>query len=77
MIFFQKKSCRIPVENTLNELQDKEKNKKKRKKMQDLRLTEYERETIKAVLDALKIVKKGSERLCANHVTLSIADKVS
>ena len=70
-------NVRIPVENVMNELQNKEKNKKRKKKMQDLKLTETEVETVKAVLAALKIVKSGSQYLCANDMTLSTADRVS
>ena len=67
---------RVPIHNTLFELQAKEKNKKKKQRLQSLYLTDDEMELLSAIVKALKIVSGGSKILCGNDVTLSSADRV-
>ena len=68
---------RLQVENVLNKIHDKEKNKKKKGKLAKLRLSEDEKQNCHELVEALKYVKTASQRLCGNDVTLSAADRVS
>ena len=68
---------RVQVQHAMNKHCEKEKSKKKKKKIQGLFLSQDEKDKIKEVVDALKIVKKGSTILCGNGVTLAAADRVS
>lgn len=67
---------RVQIQNALNELIDKERDKKKRKKLQELYLTEDEKELLPQIVKALGYVEKASTLLCGNDVTLAAADRV-
>ena len=77
LIFFEKKSCRVPICTVLTELYEKEKNKKKKEKIGRLFLSETEKDNLPEITKALSYVKKGSQRLCKNNLTLATADRVS
>ena len=67
----------LPVQTVLEKLHVKEKNKKEKEKLANLRLSDDEKEKLHTVVEALGIVKSGAKRLCGNNVSLSIADRVS
>ena len=64
-----------PWEKYLNK--KKEKNKKKKEKIGRLFLSETEKDNLPEITKALSYVKKGSQRLCKNNLTLATADRVS
>ena len=68
---------KLPINHCLRELHDKEKNKKRKKKLAGLFLTEEEKEMLPEIVKTLKIVHSGSTYICGNDVTLSKADLVS
>ena len=69
-------TVRVPVESTLSKLHQKERDKRKKEKMLKLFLSYEEVVLLSDLVNALQIVKKASERLCMNVVTLSSADRV-
>ena len=68
---------RLQVENVLNKIHDAERDKKKKGKIANLRLSEVEKQKCHELVEALNYVKTASQRLCGNDVTLSAADRVS
>ena len=68
---------RIYVRLVLTKHLELERDKRKKKKLRGLLLSEEETEILPVVVEALDIVKAGSTLLCANNVTLSTADRVS
>ena len=70
-------SHRIYVKLVLTKFLEKERDKRKKKKLRGLLLSEEETEMLPIVVEALDIVKAGSTLLCGNNVTLSTADRVS
>ena len=71
------RKVKIQVETVLKKLKDETRDKKRRAKIQGLFLTEDEEDKLIDVVDALRVVRKGSTLLCGNDVTLASADRVS
>ena len=70
---------RVPVQTTLRKMREQERNKQKKKKLNDLLFSDddREKELLDELVTALGIVMKASTLLCGNNVTLSAADRVS